>query len=393
MNRSETNLPLSTAPARASVSAAPYLFWPVARREFYQSIAYSALLPLAWGLAVFGFRAAWVVAAYFLSASLTYLILRKLFQRRLQLTFHQTLAGAFLAAALAYPLLPWYIAAGSGVFMTALLWLTGPVRREGIHLSILVALLVMVIFPTPGRWPLLMRNRLFWGDAAHAQVQRVYAWPVAGPFIRADAVRLQPPAVAISRLYKQIAPNPVSPASKRAMRTAFAMSLPSPAALVLGGVSGWMGTVGLLAIFLAGLYLSYRHILRPDSWAIFLGAVLLGLVFCPLSPYVFHHDFWQSLGGIWYLPPERAIALLTYELCSSDFIFASVFILALPGTLPIEPAPRRIFLLVAGLAAAFIHRLDVPVPPATTVLLVMQSLGPSMDMLLHKRTWALRRRS
>lgn len=390
MNRSETS-PASTAPAGATVSAAPYLFWPVARREFYQSIAYSALLPLAWGLAVFGYRTAWVIAAYFISASLTYLILRKVFQRRLQLTFHQTLAGAFLAAALAYPLLPWYIAAGSGAFMTALLWLTGPVRREGIHLSLLAALLVMVVFPTPGHWPLLMRNRLFWGNAAHSQVEHVYAWPTAGTFIWADAVRLRPPAVAISRLYKQIAPHPVSPASGHAMRAAFAMTLPSPGDLVLGGVSGSTGTVGLLAIFLAGLFLSYRHILRPDSWAIFLGAVLLGLVFCPLSPYVFHHDFWQSLGGIWYLPPERAIALLTYELCSSDFIFASVFILALPGTLPIEPAARRIFLIFAGLAAAFIHRLDVPVPPATTVLLVMQSLSPVMDMLLHKRTWALRR--
>ena len=393
MIRSDTSPPATAAPARVSACAAPYLFWPVARREFYQSIVYSALLPLAWGMAVFGFRATWVVAAYFISASLTYLILRKLFQQRLKLTFHQTLAGAFLAAALAYPLLPWYIAAGAGVFMTALLWLTGPVRREGIHLSILAALLVMVIFPAPGHWPLLMRNRLFWGDAAHARLERVYAWPTASSFVRADAVRLRPPAVAISRLYKRIAPYPVSPASNRAMRAAFAMSLPSPAALVLGGVSGLTGTVGLLAIILAGLYLSYRHILRPDSWAIFLAAVLIGLVFCPLSPHVFHHDFWQSLGGIWYLPPERAIALLTYELCSSDFIFASVFILALPGTLPIEPAARRIFLLVAGLAAAFIHRLDVPVPPATTVLLVMQSLSPTMDMLLHKRTWVLRRRS
>ena len=175
------------------------------------------------------------------------------------------------------------------------------------------------------------------------------------------------------------------------MRAVFAMSLPAPTALILGGVSGWIGTVGLLAIFISGLYLSYRHILRPDSWAIFLGAVLIGLVFGPLSPYVFHHDFWQSLGGVWYLPPERAIALLFYEIGSSDFIFASVFVLAMPGTLPVEPPARWVFLIIAGLAAALIHRLDVPVPPATTVLLLMQPLSPAMDMLLHKPTWALRR--
>lgn len=374
-----------------SVAVAPFLFWPVARREFYQSIAYSALLPLIWGLVVFGFRAGMVVAAYLLGSIGTYLVLKRITRNGMRLTFHQTLACVLLAAALAYPLLPWYIAAGAGIFMTLLLWLTGPVSRQGVHVSLLAVLVVMVIFPTPTQWPLLMRNRLFLGDAAKSRVEPAYQWPLAQPFSQADAIKLKPPSVAISSLYKQIALHPVSPRSNQAMRVAFAMDLPSPGALVLGGVAGWIGTVGLLAIFLAGLYLSYRHILRPDSWVIFLMGVLLGLIFGPLSPHVFHHDFWQSLGGIWYLPPEKAFALLSYELGSADFLFASVFILALPGTLPIEPTARRIFLLVAGVGAALIHRLDVPVPPATTVLLVMQSLGPAMDLMLHRRSWVLRK--
>ncbi len=372
-------------------SGAPFLFWPVAKREFYQSLAYSAVLPLIWGVAVYGFRAADVLAAYVAGSVGVYLLLKVIFRTGLRLTFHQTLAGALLAGALSCPLLPWFAGLAAGVCLTLFLWWTGSVRREGIHPALLIPLLVMVLFPLPVRWPLLMRNRLFIGDALLTRPVHVYQWPRARVLSHTDGIRVRTPAAQISRLYKQIALHPISPGSVRAMRAVFAMSLPAPTALILGGVSGWIGTVGLLAIFISGLYLSYRHILRPDSWAIFLGAVLIGLVFGPLSPYVFHHDFWQSLGGVWYLPPERAIALLFYEIGSSDFIFASVFVLAMPGTLPVEPLARWVFLIIAGLAAALIHRLDVPVPPATTVLLLMQPLSPAMDMLLHKPTWALRR--
>ncbi len=83
------------------------------------------------------------------------------------------------------------------------------------------------------------------------------------------------------------------------------------------------------------------------------------------------------------------MALLFYEIGSSDFLFASVFILALPGTLPIEPLARKVFLVMAGLAAAFLHRMALPIPPATAALLFLQPAAPAMDLLLHRRSWLL----
>ncbi len=367
----------------------PFLSWPVARREFYQTISVSMLLPLLWGVAVFGFRAAVIILATLAAAGVTHYLLARFTMRGKLLTWNHTLAYAMVGSGLTAPLLPWYWAPVMGASMVLLIWIAGLPGKQRFHIALLAPLALTAILLPAGRWPVLVLDHLTIGDIDKSIPAQIYRWPKRSPGRGVDAVLLPRPEQVIQHALRKVAGDPAGVQAHIALQSMFAMNLPSPPTLLLGGVPGRIGTVGIFAIIIAGLYLSYRHILPPDASALFLIAVLVGLIFGPLSPRVLHHEFWQSIGGLWYLPPERSIALLFYEVCSSDFIFASVFILALPGTLPIEPLARKVFLVMAGLAAALLHRIAIPLPPATVALLLLQPISPALDMLLHRRSWLL----
>ena len=367
----------------------PFLSWPVARKEFYQTISVSVLLPLLWGIAVFGFRASVIILATLATAGCTHFLLARFTDRGKLLSWNHTMAYAMIASGLTAPLIAWYWALVMGASMVMLIWIAGLPGKQRFHIALLAPLALTAIFLPAGRWPVLVLDHLTIGDIEQSIPAQIYRWPRRSPHKGVDAVLLPRPEQVIQHTLGKIAGNPSGVRARIALQNMFAMNLPSPPTLLLGGVPGRIGTVGIFAIIIAGLYLSYRHILPSDAWGLFLVAVLAGLIFGPLSPRVLHHEFWQSIGGLWYLPPERAIALLFYELCSSDFLFASVFILALPGTLPIEPLARKVFLVLAGIAAALLHRIAIPLPPATVALLLLQPISPALDMLLHRRSWLL----
>ncbi len=367
----------------------PFLSWPVARREFYQTISVSVLLPLLWGIAVFGFRVAAIILTTLAAAGFAHFLLARFTERGKLLSWSHTIAYTMIASGLTAPLLAWYWAPVMGASIVMLIWIAGLPGKQRFHIALLAPLALTAIFLPAGRWPVLVLDHLTIGDIDRSIPAQIYRWPQRSPQRGVDAVLLPRPEQVIQRTLGKIADNPAGLQARVALENMFAMNLPSPPTLLLGGVAGRIGTVGIFAIIIAGLYLSYRHILPPKAWALFLIAVVVGLILGPLSPRVLHHEFWQSIGGLWYLPPERSIALLFYELCSSDFLFASVFILALPGTLPIEPVARNVFLVIAGITAALLHRMAIPLPPATAALLLLQPISPGLDMLLHRRPWLL----
>ncbi len=82
-------------------AAAPFLVWPVARREFYALIAFALLLPLAWGIIIFGWRALVAVVAALLGATLAHVVLRRWTRRGRRLILAHTLASALVLGALA----------------------------------------------------------------------------------------------------------------------------------------------------------------------------------------------------------------------------------------------------------------------------------------------------
>ena len=365
----------------------PFLFWPVVRSGFYRAIILALILPLLWGIVIFGLAAMAILAALLVGMCVSYWLLRSWTQRGQLMEFTHTVACTLIVGALAAPTMSVTVMLGVGLLIPVLICLFGMPGRESVHVALLLPLFFLVLCPQPPRWPLLARNRLIFGNIHQAVSIRRYDWPRSEQIQGADAVKLLRPSDAIGVLYKRIAAQPGSRKTGLAIQQAFSFALPTPPNLMLGAVSGWIGTGSILAIVLAGLFLSWRHVLLPTAWATFLLSVLAGLLFGPLSPHQLHHQFWQSLGGIWFLKPEEAMSLLAYELLSSDFLFAAVFVLALPGTMPMEPLPRAIFLLIAGLGAALAHRLMLPVPPATFTILAMQPLAPAFDAVFHRRSW------
>lgn len=426
----------------------PFLVWPVARREFYYSITIALLLPLTWGALIFGWRAILVMLATLGGASLAHVALRRFRERGRRLLTAHTITSALMLAALAGPLWPPYIMASAGAMMVILVWLFRGPGHERVHAWALVLLAVMLAYEPwrpevqstlTGTHPdaILARNRLVMGDLTASAPRQVQYWPESGEIGGHDAVRVQHPPVVvrsvldrvqaavqagearvqdlrqtgqqqIEALLEAARESPTAPdlqgrlaamekdtnaavvaAQRYTQRqvaritdSAFARDLPGLEAMFLGITPGRIGTVSAVGIVLGGLYLAYRNILRPRSWALFLGAVLLGLVLATLQWSVPRY-----VGGTEVLSVSQLSVLLLHELFSRDYLFASVFILALPGTEPITPAGRRLFLLIAGIIAGYLYRYDLPVPPTMMVLALAQLVAPLFDIVFARRSW------
>ena len=88
--------------------------------------------------------------------------------------------------------------------------------------------------------------------------------------------------------------------------------------------------------------------------------------------------------------PGEMLTLFVFLAMNSDAAFAAVIILALPGTEPLTARGRRIFLAVAAVAAAGLHRMDPATPAATLALCALMPLAPLLDRILPQRSWVNR---
>ncbi len=371
----------------ALVANAPWVVWPVGRREFYAVIAFALGLPLAWGALIFGWQALGLILVTLAGASVMYTFLKLWMPSSVRLQYSHVAASALAVAALAYPLTPWPYMVAAGIITALLAWLLGGPARGRPPAVLLVAVALSLIVRTPRRWPLLARNALLWGNARHAVKIGRYMWPQRHALHGAAAALMQRPSRALNRLYRTIWRAPHSHFAARQIQLAMVFRLPAPRMLFSGIMPGRVGCAGIALVAAAGLYLAYRHILRASSAVLFMAAVLLGFLIWPLSAAAIAAHSWRLFGGIWSLHAAQAVTLTAYELCSGDFLFAAVFLLSFPGMAPITPVARRWYLLAAGILAAFLQRAAAPVPAATAALLIMQPLAPWLDGLMHRRSW------
>ncbi len=366
---------------------APFLLWPVARREFYQAIMIALILPLAWGVSIFGVHALLIIVMAVAAAAAAQGALRRFTSRGKLMTFNHTITSAMLLSALAPEICPIWLAGIAGIAVALLIWLAGLPGRQRVHVGLLVAIFLSLAVGRISQGPILVQDALVVGNLRLTTPLQHYRWPRRAAVRGRDAVTVPAPDHVLAKTLRIVRDRPQGTKARSMLDIAFGTLLPPPAELFLGAMPGRIGVVGVLGIILAGLILAYRNILNPAAWGMFILFVLVGLIFAPLSAHSMHHQFWQSLGGIWYLPPERAIDLLFVEICSGDFLFASVFLLALPGTLPLSPRSRWVFLLAAGFLAALFSRIALPLPPASTAILMLQPLAPWFDSILPRRSW------
>ena len=395
------NSPPAPPGGAAAVHRHPFLVWPVARREFYTSISIALLPALIWGVMIFGFRAAEVIGATVVGATLGHKMLKRLSGRGRMLLYAHTLVSALILAALGMPFWSPLIMLGAGAMLTVLLWVFQGPGRDRIHPSVVVALaLGLVVMPLlyqrtgtgPAEDAILARNRLFMGDIRNGTAQSMARWPHSGQIAGYDAVFMPRPATVVSRLIPQLQAVLKNRNAKEAFNARFdetlVADLPNIDILLLGVRPGYIGTVSSLGLLLGGFYLAYRNILRPKSVLLYLSAVALGLAILSFLPADFAHLTNRAgIGSLWRGHADKVLTLQFYQFFSGDILFAAVIILAMPGTEPVTSLGRRWMLFIAGVATPLLMRIDPNIPVATTVLLVLQPLAPLFDAFFARRSW------
>jgi hypothetical protein len=252
----------------------------------------------------------------------------------------------------------------------------------------------------------MARDRLVMGDVRQqsGDFTASRTWPKWRELSGDDAVKYVPPAVAATEALDEVALklpkegsvgeaewseviNPTDGTLRRALDRAFAFRLPRMDLFMMGVAPNRVGAASPIALLVAGLYLAYRHILRPQSAVMFIvffvGATAL-LTFTPAT--VERSGLWEIWGVIKRFPGEL-LTLFNYVWMNSDVLFAGVVVLALPGTQPLTARGRRMFLLAAAVGAAALHRLDPGTPAATLALCVLMPLAGVFDRVLVQRSW------
>ena len=404
-------------------SQAPYLVWPVARREFYASISLAMLLPVGWGTIIFGWRMLAVLLVSLGAATLVHAGLSRFTRRGNVLVHVHTVAGVMTLVALSNPQWPGWIVACAAALLPAIAWVLGGPGREWVHPSAALALVMTLGMPaamamhnvgeirnaelgTVFHDAILARNRLFMGDVRDQHPAPLYRWSRSSQLDGDDAMQMQRPDYIAQQALDDVsaqlrnaeltADGGLVPAPKtyqqihEGLDQVLVAQLPAMDLVLIGAMPGQVGTVCLLGILAGGLYLSYRTILRFRSALMFLVTFVLAELLLTLWPATVHHlGFWGLLSVLDNLGGEL-LTLWGYSVLGSDMLFAAVFLLALPGTEPLTSRGRRAFLVTAGLAAGFLHRWNLPILPATTILMLLMPARGIFDLAFSRRSWLAR---
>ncbi|HVS71567.1 MAG TPA: RnfABCDGE type electron transport complex subunit D [Phycisphaerae bacterium] len=406
-----------------SLSHAPFLVWPVARREFYRALSFALLPTLVWGCVIFGWRPLAMAATAVAAVSISHGLLKRWTRRGKTLVYPHAVTSALLLAALCYPFWPAWVVGCIALMLPPVFTLLGGPGKEPVHVAALAALLLQFMLPLlPNAGVLnsspyallpepaiLARDRLLMGDIRNQGRAPLYHWPSSLDLQGDDAVRMTPPALVVretldsldeelSRPRAATATHPATTLPVSTMRgtfdAAFAGELPGIEGLLMGAVPGRTGLVSIIGILIGGLYLAYRYMLRPRSVALYLIAYLIFLALLAFAPAVVMHGNAHAFLRFVAVFPGELLTLLAYLFFSSDAIFAAVFILALPGTEPLTPRGRRVFLVVAALGAAALTRFarpGLPLPASTVSFIVLMPAARWFDALFAKASWLNRR--
>jgi len=156
---------------------------------------------------------------------------------------------------------------------------------------------------------------------------------------------------------------------------------------MLGVSPNRIGAASLIAIIIAGLFLAYRYILRPRSFLLYVVLYIVATLAMTFTPRAIVYAGLPTLWHTFLAFKKEFITLLEYVILSGDAPFAAVFILALPGTEPLSARGRRIFIVLAALFSAALHRMDPSIPAASLILCLLMPLAPLFDRTFGTRSW------
>ncbi len=351
------------------------------------------------------------------AAAITHWLLKRFTRRGKSLIYSHTTSAVMIMIALCDPTWSTLIILIAAALIPLVVWLIGGTGRERIHVAVVWAVLLQAgathlshLHNAEPEGAILARDRLVMGDIRNAREAPLYHWPVSSELNGDDAVHIARPQQVAYDTFDSIsdalhtAPlreNPsdrthlLTPGTRGTLQSALdnvlASRLPAVEMLIAGFVPGRIGCVCVPLLIVGGLYLAYRYILRPKSVLLFLGAYLLGIGLMVFSPSAVGH---LGLLGLWGAAKGMAgelLTLLEYAFFNSDVLFASIFVLALPGTQPLTRRGRGVFLVCAALTAAAIDRFNGgDLPAGTAALCLFMPIAPLFDRFFAKRSWLSR---
>lgn len=386
----------------------PFLVWPVSQRDFYMSVALALVPALIWGMTIYGWRILAMVVLAEAGAGLVHRLLRRLTHRGKKLVFAHSFMSVLVLVALSAPMWPVWAVGVAGATMPVFWWLMRGKGRERVHMALAWVVVLQLVLWLAGWTPsegILARDRLLMGDLRNQREMVMPLWLPSWQLGGDDAEQMRQPSVAaiqsLDRLSYALLTSRMTLVSGQLMGAVkpeggregsvldrgLAEELPAMDLLLLGAVPGRVGAVSLIGIVLGGLYLTYRTILRPYSVALFFGSYVLATVLLMIWPATTAHVGLWGLWRIWASIPGEMVTLLAYVVLNSDVIFAAVFVLALPGTEPLTPRGRRVYLILAGILAASLARIGLGLPMATFVLCGLMPMAGLFDRMFAKRSW------
>jgi len=385
----------------------PFLRAPEGARTIFLVTLFAACGPLAGGLVLFGFRAAFVAALAMTScAGVEWLYFRVTRVPALLGRTHAVLTGLLLALTLP-AFVPWYVP----VIASAFAIIVGKAVFGGVgHFvwqpALVARLAVAVLFPTqlavasealPSRQPVLAQNRLLVGDVLSAgKGSNTVAWRGRPGPKGKDAFLLTPPARVLRGLtdarkpaFSAIVfrrPGPVS------RSPAALLEMPPISNLLYGARPGGIGETSVILIAVAVLYLVYRNYVK---WHLPLALLAAAWVTAAVAP-VFLAGPGPAVRTRW-LPLltdeglDVAFTYVNYQLLSGELLLAVLLVSAEMTSRPVTTGGQVLFALGCGTLAMLGQLyLDVPVPCYMAVL-AMNTFTPAIDRLWRPRVFGMKR--
>jgi Na+-translocating ferredoxin:NAD+ oxidoreductase RnfD subunit len=378
--------------------------------RFFSLHVLGAMLPIAAGLLLYGWRALIVIALVVGSATLAVPVWKRIGARGAQLrTSHVLWLSLLLSLMLPVHLLTleppfesvpgaqWAILAASGVLVVMFAWLLGGVGSGRIHPVLIAYLLLVVVFKQAliPHW-VLHKDRLFVGDVAKSErllpINATAGWVKTPSMTGQDGIYED----AVSeKLFRYTSGQQRPDRTYLSLDGLLRAEMPPLEDLILGGQPGPIGAASAIAVIVGGLFLLYHGVIDFRVPLLIYVTAFIALLILPIPAVIqevatsgrhTHVDWrWLALRDSDNVGIARAITFVNYETMAGPLLFMAFFLATAPAVRPMARRARAIFAILIGLLAA-IFQLYVSVSFGPYLaLLVVSLVTPTCDKIFRAR--------
>lgn len=379
---------------------------------FYSLHGMGAMLPIAAGLLLYGWRALLLIGMVVGCSALALPVWKRIGPRGAHLRTSHVLWLSLLMSLMlpvhlvtseppfaGVPGAQWAILAGSGVLIVMLTWLLGGVGSGRIHPVLVAYLLLVVIFKQAliPHW-VLQKERLFIGDVAKSErsdrvMNASEGWIRTPARPEQDGTYIE--QAASEKLLRFTSGQQRPDRNWMSLDGLLRDEMPPLEDLILGGQPGPIGAASAIAVIVGGLFLLYRGVIDFRIPLLIFLSAFASLLILPIPAIIKE----VTIGGVgrtntdwrWLAFRDRdigaakAFTFANYEIMAGPLLFMAFFLATAPAVRPMARRARVIYAILIGLLAAILQLyLSVSFGPYLA-LLVVSLVTPTCDKLFHPK--------